>query len=191
MSSPTERAGELSPELQHALGPLLVEIESLSERIHEYDERIQAIAETSYPQVKLMEQVHGVGTLVALTFMLTLEDPHRFQKSRDAGCYAGLQPGRRDSGDSEPQLHISKEGNSYLRTLLVQSAHHIMGPFGTDSDLRRWGLRLSERGGKNAKKRAIVAVARKLAVLLHHLWVSGEVYEPLRNSLRTTAAAAA
>ena len=186
-----ERASELSPELQHALQPLLAEIDSLSERIREYDERIQAIAETSYPQIKLLRQVHGVGTLVGLTFMLTLEDPHRFAKSRDAGCYAGLQPGKRDSGDSEPQLHISKEGNRYLRYLLVQSAHHIMGPFGADSDLRRWGLRLCQRGGKSAKKRAIVAVARKLAVLLHHLWMSGEVYEPLRNSLRTTAAAAA
>jgi len=186
-----ERAQELSPELQHALGPVLKEIESLTERICVYDERIRAIAETSYPKVNLLRQVHGVGTLVALTFMLTLEDPHRFAKSRDAGCYAGLQPGKRDSGDSEPQLHISKEGNKYLRNMLVQSAHHIMGPFGADSDLRRWGLRLSERGGKSAKKRAIVAVARKLAVLLHHLWLSGEVYEPLRNSLRTTAAAAA
>ena len=186
-----ERARELSPELQHALGPVLAEIEALSERIREYDERIRAIAESSYPKVELLKQVHGVGTLVALTFMLTLEDPHRFARSRDAGCYAGLQPGKRDSGDSEPQLHISKEGNKYLRTMLVQSAQHILGPFGADSDLRRWGLRLCERGGKNAKKRAIVAVARKLAVLLHHLWVSGEVYEPLRNSLRTAAAAAA
>ncbi len=186
-----ERAQELSPELQHGLGPLLAEIDSLSERIREYDERIRAIAESSYPKVELLKQVHGVGTLVALTFMLTLEDPHRFRKSRDAGCYAGLQPGKRDSGDSEPQLHISKEGNQYLRTMLVQSAQHILGPFGTDSDLRRWGLRLCERGGKNAKKRAIIAVARKLAVLLHHLWVSGEVYEPLHNSSRMTVAVAA
>ena len=186
-----ERAQELSPELQHALGPVLSEIDSLSDRIREYDERIRSIAESSYPKVELLKQVHGVGTLVALTFMLTLEDPHRFSKSRDAGCYAGLQPGKRDSGDSEPQLHISKEGNKYLRAMLVQSAQHILGPFGADSDLRRWGLRLSERGGKNAKKRAIVAVARKLAVLLHHLWVSGEVYEPLRNNSRMAAAAAA
>src|SRR5262245_60751722 len=84
--------------------------------------------------------------------MLTLEDPHRFQKSRDAGCYAGLQPGRRNPGQSEPQLHISKEGNPYLRGLLVQSAHHILGPFGADSDLRRWGLKLAERGGKEWKE---------------------------------------
>ena len=95
---------------------------------------------------------------------LTLEDPHRFRRSRDVGCYLGLRPGRRNSGSSQPQLHISKEGHRYLRTLMVQGAHYILGPFGEDSDLRRWGLRLAERGGKNAKKRAIVAVARKLAV---------------------------
>jgi transposase len=122
--------------------------------------------------------------------MLTLEDPHRFPTSRDAGCYAGLQPGRRDSGKSNPQLRISKEGDPYLRSLLVQSAHHILGRFGADSDLRRWGLKLAERGGKNAKKRAVVATARKLAVLLHRLWVSGEVYEPFHNSNRGMVAAA-
>jgi transposase len=91
---------------------------------------------------------------------------------------------------SQPQLHISKEGDRYLRTMLVQGAHYILGPFGQDSDLRRWGLRLAERGGKNAKKRAIVAVARKLAVLLHKLWVSGEVYEPLRNNQTVESAVA-
>jgi transposase len=120
---------------------------------------------------------------------LTLEDAHRFRKSRDVGCDVGLQPGRRNSGKSEPQ-HISKEGDPYLRTLLVQGAHHILGPFGADSDLRRWGLKLAERGGKNGKKRAVIAVARKLAVLLHRLWVSGEVYEPLCNSNRAMPAAA-
>jgi transposase len=132
-----------------------------------------------------------VGTLIALTYVLTLEDAHRFGKSRDVGCYVGLQPGRRNSGQSEPQLHISKEGDPYLRTLLVQGAHHILGPFGADSDLRRWGLKLAERGGKNGKKRAVIAVARKLAVLLHRLWVSGEVYEPLRNQREVALPAAA
>jgi transposase len=127
-----------------------------------------------------------VGTLIALRFLLTLEDPHRFRKSRDVGCYLGLQPGRRNSGQSEPQLHISKEGDPYLRTLLVQGAQHILGPFGVDCDLRRWGLKLAERGGRNGKKRAIVATARKLAVLLHHLWASGEGYEPLHNRSPTT-----
>jgi transposase len=186
----TEKAQALSPELQAALGPLLQALESLSEHIAEYNQQIEAIAQQSYPQTALLKQVKGVGTLIALTYMLTLEDPHRFRKSRDVGCYAGLQPGRRNSGQSEPQMHISKEGDPYLRTLLVQGAHHILGPFGADSDLRRWGLKLAERGGKNGKKRAIIATARKLAVLLHRLWVSGEVYEPLRNTNRAMSAAA-
>jgi transposase len=186
-----EKAEALSPELQRALEPLLSAIAGLSERICEYNDRIEALAQESYPQVALLKQIKGVGTLIALTFLLTLEDPHRFRKSRDVGCYLGLQPGRRNSGQSEPQMHISKEGDPYLRTLLVQGAQHILGPFGIDCDLRRWGLKLAERGGRNAKKRAIVATARKLAVLLHHLWVSGEVYEPLHNSSRMTVAAAA
>jgi transposase len=185
-----EKAEGLSPELQKALEPLLAGIESLSEGIREYNERIESLAQESYPQVALLKQVKGVGTLIALTFLLTLEDAHRFRKSRDVGCYLGLQPGLRNSGQSEPQMHISKEGDPYLRTLLVQGAHHILGPFGADSDLRRWGLKLAERGGKNGKKRAIIAVARKLVVLLHRLWVSGEVYEPLRNSSPLVATAA-
>jgi len=177
-----EIAQGLSQELRDALEPLLEEIESLNERIAEYDRRIEQIAKEVYPEVALLQQVKGVGTLIALTYVLTLDDPHRFRRSRDAGCFLGLRPGRRNSGRSEPQLHISKEGDRYLRTLMVQGAHYILGPFGQDSDLRRWGLKLAERGGKNAKKRAVIAVARKLAVLLHKLWVSGEVYEPLRNN---------
>jgi transposase len=186
-----EKAEGLSPELQRALQPLLSAIAELSERICTYNERIETLAQQSYPQVALLKQIKGVGTLIALTFLLTLEDPHRFRKSRDVGGYLGLQPGRRKSGQSEPQMHISKEGDPYLRTLLVQGAQPILGPFGVECDLRRWGLKLAERGGRNGKKRAIVATARKLAVLLHHLWVSGEVYEPLHNSSRTTLAAAA
>jgi transposase len=186
-----EKAEGLSPELQSALQPLLTALETLSEQIAEYNEQIEQLAKDSYPQVALLKQIKGVGTLIALTFLLTLEDPHRFRKSRDVGCYLGLQPGRRNSGQSEPQMHISKEGDPYLRTLLVQGAQHILGPFGVDCDLRRWGLKLAERGGKSGKKRAIIATARKLAVLLHHLWVSGEVYEPLHNCNRIKVAAAA
>jgi transposase len=180
----------LSQELREALDPLLREIESLNERIKEYDQRIEQIAKEVHPEVARLKQVKGVGTLIALTYVLTLDDPRRFRHSRDVGCFLGLRPGRRNSGKSEPQLHISKEGDRYLRTLMVQGAHYILGPFGQDSDLRRWGLKLAERGGKNAKKRAVVAVARKLAVLLHKLWVSGEVYEPLRNNHKVVSAVA-
>jgi transposase len=183
-------AAGLSVELREALEPLLEEVESLNGRIKEYDGRIERIATENYPEVFLLKQVKGVGPLIALTYILTLEDPHRFQRSRDVGCFLGLRPGRRNSGQSEPQMHISKEGDPYLRTMLAQGAHYILGPFGQDSDLRRWGLRLAERGGKNAKKRAVIAVARKLAVLLHRLWVSGEVYEPLRNSHKAVRAVA-
>ena len=185
-----ELAAALSTELREVLEPLLKEIESLNERIKEYDERMEKIAKEVYPEVSLLKQVKGVGTQIALTYVLTIEDPHRFLKSREVGCFLGLKPGRRNSGESEPQKRISKEGDRYLRTMMVQGAHYILGPFGADSDLRRWGLKLAERGGKNAKKRAVVAVARKLAVLLHRLWVSGEVYEPLRNSQKAMRAVA-
>src|SRR5580700_1258782 len=180
----------LSRELKSALEPLLAEVASLNQRIAEYDRRIEQIATQVHPEVALLKQVKGVGTLIALTYVLTVGDPHRFRRSRDLGCYLGLRPGRRNSGSSQPQMHISKEGDRYLRTLMVQGAHYILGPFGQDSDLRRWGLKLSERGGNNAKKRAVVAVARKLSVLLHKLWVSGEVYEPLRNHSTVESAVA-
>ena len=172
-------AEALSTPLQGALKPLLTAVESLSERIWEYDRQIEEVGKQRYPETELLKQVHGVGILTALTYVLTVEDPHRFRRSRDAGAYFGLRPRRRESGNSRPQLRITKEGDAYMRKLLVQCAHHILGPFGQDSDLRRWGLDLAVRGGKNAKKRALVAVARKLAVILHKLWVSGEVYEPL------------
>src|ERR1700676_763395 len=185
-----ELGAGLPAEVREVLEPLLKEIESLNERIQEYEVRVEKIAKESYPHVELLKQVKGVGTQIALTYVLTLDDPQRFAKSREVGCFLGLRPGRRDSGESQPEMHISKEGDRYLRTMLVQGAHYILGPFGEDSDLRRWGLKLAARGGKSAKKRAVVAVARKLAVLLHKLWVSGEVYEPLHNSQKAIRAAA-
>ena len=127
-----------------------------------------------------MRQVEGIGPLTALTFVLTLEDPYRFEKSRSVGAYLGLVPATDQSGDRDPQKRISKEGDEMLRKLLVGSAHYILGPFGSDSDLRRHGEKIASRGGKNAKKRAAVAVARKLSVLLHSLWVAG------RSTIRST-----
>src|SRR6201987_4603534 len=138
-----EMGETLSPPLRAALTPLLSALEILTARIREYDAQIERLAEESYPEVALLKQVKGVGTLIALTYVLTLEDPRRFRKSRDAGCYVGLQPGRRNSGQSERQLHITREGDSYLRMVLVQGAQHIRGPFGEDSDLSWWGLNLA------------------------------------------------
>jgi transposase len=174
----------LPEEARRASAPLLELIDELSQRILEYDEMLEHEAQTRYPQTALLTQVSGVGTLTAMAFVLTIEDPHRFARSRDVGCYLGLRPKQQDSGDRSPQLRITKAGD-----ILVSSAPYIISPFGPDTDLRRWGLKLCERGGKNAKKRAVVAVARKLAVLLHRLWVTGEVYEPLRNQAKATVAA--
>ena len=136
----------------------------------------------AYKETEILRQVDAVGGIVALAYILTLDNPGRFAKSRDVGPYVGLIPRQYDSGDSRPQMRITKTGDRMLRALLVQSAQRILGPFGKDSDLRRHGLKIAARGGKNAKKRAIVAVARKLSVLLHRLWVTAETYEPLRNS---------
>jgi transposase len=171
--------------------PLVRLVETLSGCLEVYDQRIEKLATERYAHTELLRQVKGVGPLTSLAYVLTLEDPGRFAKSRDVGPYLGLVPRQEDSGESQPQLRISKAGDMMLRRLLVGSAHYILGPFGPDTDLRRYGLRLSERGGKNAKKRAVVAVARKLAVLLHRLWVSGEVYEPLRKVQPAATAQAA
>jgi transposase len=179
------KAPEHIPEaLRPALDPILEHIGSLTQSIRAYDRKLQTIAEEHYPETELLRQVEGVGPLTALTFVLTLEDPYRFEKSRSVGAYLGLVPAKDQSGDRDPQRRISKEGDEMLRRLLVGSAHYVLGPFGSDSDLRRHGEKIASRGGKNAKKRAVVAVARKLSVLLHSLWVSGELYDPLHNTRR-------
>ena len=181
-------AAEIPEQIRLTVQPLLGLIAKLSEEIKSYERRIEQLAEEKYMHTKLLRQVTSVGAVTSLAYVLTLESPLRFKKSRDVGPYVGLAPGQEDSGNNQPQLGISKAGDRMLRKLLVGSAHYILGPFGPDCDLRRFGNRLCERGGKNARKRATVAVARKLAVLLHRLWISGEVYEPLRQASRVPVA---
>lgn len=187
-----EQVGAAIPEgMRRALGPLMETLDVLNEKIRYYDQLVAHIAQEEYPETSLLTQVSGVGPVTALYYRLTIEEAGRFERSRDVGSYFGLVPKQQDSGESTPQLRISKAGDEGARRLLVSCAHYILGPFGPDSDLRRWGMKLAARGGKNAKKRAIVAVARKLAVLLHRLLVNGEVYEPLRNSQRAEKTAVA
>jgi len=176
--------------LEPALEPLLEQIASLTQQIKALNQKIQALADDDYPQTKLLRQIKGIGPITSLAFVLTLADPQRFQRSRTVGSYLGLVPGRKKSGQSDPQKRITKQGDSGLRRLLVNASHYILGPFGPDCDLRRFGQKISSRGGKLAKKKAIVAVSRKLAVLLHHLWRTGQVYEPLYQARRTKTAAA-
>jgi len=173
--------GEIPEQLKPALLPVLEVIDQLTEKIKGYDREIERKVE-KYPEANHLQEIGGVGPLTSLGFVLTIERPERFVKSRSVGAYVGLVPGSDESGESNPQKRITKEGDRFLRRLLVNSAQYIIGPFGKDCDLRRHGLKICARGGKNAKKRAAVAVARKLAVLMHSLWVTGEVYDPFYNS---------
>lgn len=169
---------ELPAELQPALVPMVQTIEHMTATIRGMEAQIATIAAQRYPRSALLQQVGGVGPQVALHFMLTIDEPARMRSSRQVGPFLGLTPRTRESGDSNPQLRITKAGDRETRRLLVISANYILGRFGPDCDLRRFGLKIAERGGKNARKRAKVAVARKLAVLLHRLWTTGEAYDP-------------
>ena len=171
------RAHAAGPTLP-GIAPLLGVLEQVTASIRAWDRALATLATTRYPVTELLRQVPGVGPLTALTYVLTLEDPTRFPRSRTVGAYLGRRPKRRDSGQP-PALSITKAGDELLRRHLVTAAQYILGPCGPETDLRRWGLALAGRGGKAAKKRAVVAVARKLAVLLHRLWLTGEVYEPV------------
>jgi transposase len=166
-------------------------IDGLRAQIRKLDEEVERACRERHPETLLLRQVTGVGPLTALAYVLKVEDPTRFSRSREVGPFVGLAPRARQSGNYAPQLGVPPRGDDLLRRLLVQAAHYILGPFGPDTDLRRFGLRLLERGGKRAKKRAVVAVARKLAVLLHQLWVTGEVYEPLGYGQNGSASMAA
>jgi transposase len=153
--------------------------DELTASIRRLEGEVERLGRERYPETQLLRQVSGIGPITSLAYVLTVEDPGRFAKSRAVGAYFGLTPRQRDSGDARPELSISKRGDELMRRLLIEAAHYTLGPFGPDSDLRRFGLRLLGQGGKRAKKRAVVAVARKLATLLHRLWVTGEAYHPL------------
>jgi transposase len=180
-----EKAEEhIPPEIRDLLRPLLKIIGGITDKIRGYDKKVEQLCKEEYPQTKVLRQIDGVGALTSLAFMLVLCDPKRFKKSRDVGPYLGLAPGKDHSGEHQPELRITKAGDGFMRRLLVCSAHYILGPFGPDTDLRRHGEKIAQTGKQKAKKRAVVAVARKLAVLLHRLWMTGEEYEPLRNTIR-------
>lgn len=170
---------EMPEELAGSLEPMLASIEALTGQIRLYDKSIEETAKTAYPEAEILQQISGVGAITSIAFLLTLEEADRFNKSRNVPAFLGLCPKQDQTGGKDKQLGISKAGDPFLRRLLVQSSQYILGAFGPETDLRTWGLKLAERGGKNGKKRATVATARKLAVLMHRLWLTGEVYEPI------------
>jgi transposase len=172
-----KRAVEQLPgALKAALLPVVEQVGSLTAQIKEYDVKIAAVSEQEYPAVELLRSVPGVGPITSLAYVLTVESPGRFARGRQVGAYFGLVPRRDQSGERDPQLRITKAGDGFMRRLLVSAAQYILGPFGPDTALRRWGLGKAA-GGKRAKRVAVVAVARKLAVLLHAMWSDGTLYE--------------
>lgn len=178
---PKKALVHIPPPLLPVLTISVQEVARLTTAISEMDDLIAEVAASRYPETVVLKQVPGVGTLTALTFVLTIADPHRFKRSRKIGAYLGLVPRLRQSGRRDPKLSITKAGDPYMRQILVSAAHYIIGPFGPDTDLRRFGLKLAASADK---RRAVIAVARKLAILLHHLWITGEVYEPVRPAKR-------
>lgn len=176
--------------LRPALEPVLQSIAELTRQIRQMERQVKKLARERYPETERLQQIQGVGPLTAMAFVLTLDDPHRFARPRQVGAYLGLTPGRSQSGERDPGLSITKQGDALLRQYLIQAGHYILGPFGPDCDLRRFGRRLIARGGARAKKRATVAVARRLAVLLLHLWRSGDDYDPFFVEKRQTGKAA-
>lgn len=188
---PTKVTALIPELLRPALDPVLEQVALLSRSIQAFDKLLARLAGEHYPEVERLQQIDGVGPVISVAFVLSVEDPKRFEHSRQVGSWTGLCPRSHSSGDSSPQLRISKAGDQRLRRLLVQGAHRILGPFGRDCDLRRFGLQIAARGGKAAKKRAAVAVARKLAVLMHKLWLTGADYEPLHLANRRAKAVAA
>jgi len=184
---PAKAEEHLPQDLRPAMMPVLGAISTLTLQVRAFDKAIDQMSATQYPEVARLTQVAGVGCLTALAYVLVLEDPGRFPNSRAVGPYLGLTPGLDLSGKTDKALPITKAGDGLLRRLLVGSANYILGPFGPDCDLRRYGERIAGRGGKVARRKARTAVARKLAVLLHRLWVTPEPYEPLRNGNRRKA----
>lgn len=191
----TKQVEEWEAELAEILGPVLALIECCTLTMQTYDEKIKENSEEKYPETKRLTQVPGVGTLTATTFVLTLDDKNRIKQSRQVGPLLGMTPARRQSSESDPELRISKEGDRYLRTLLVQGAQWIMSGRGPDCELKRFGQKIAgidpaqpgmkkDKQSRKRKKIAVVAVARKLGVLLHRLWVSGEKYDPFYATKR-------
>jgi transposase len=173
--------------LLQAASPCLATISELTEKIRRIDRQVETLCTEAYPETLALRQIKGIGPITALGYVLTLEDPSRFEKSRDVGPYLGLTPKRDQSGQTDKALSITKAGNTYLRRLLVSAAQYVLGPFGPDCDLRRFGMKVASRGGKVAKRKAVVAVARKLAVVMHHIWKNNTVYEPFYQRLPKAA----
>lgn len=174
---PKGARADLPPDMAADLAPTLSSIEVVTLKIRELDKTIENPPEPIAADVERLRQITGVGPILAITFVLTIDDPRRFEDSRDLGPYLGLVPKQDQSGGVDKQLRITRAGDNYLRKLLVNAAQHILNR-GPETRLQQFGKRLAERGGRAAKMRAVVATARKLAITMHRMWVTQEDYRP-------------
>jgi len=174
VTTPGKRAERLEAlyaqksELRVILAPLVATLTALEAQISSSSRSLKARAEAD-PVCQRLMSVPGVGPIVALSFKSTIEDPGRFDHGQDAGAYAGLTPRRFQSGEHDAKGHISRAGDPMLRSALYEAANNLLSRVKRPSPLQTWGKALATSKGA---KRARVAVARKLAVLLHRLWQS-------------------
>jgi transposase len=182
-----EQLADIEPTLYATLHPLGQAISEISRQVRLFDKKLAKHCER-FPEARRALQVHGVGPLTALTFVLVVDDARRFPRTRDIGAYLGLAPKQDQTGQTDPALRISKAGHRYLRALLVQCARRILMKKAPDSDLKRWGAQIAARGGKRAKHVAAVAVARRLAVILLAMWKNETDYVAIREVAVNTAA---
>ena len=178
--------GDVPKDMHMSIDPILKAIQNLTEQIKRLEKNLEKLAKDKYPETLKLQQINGVGPVTAMAFVLTMESPERFSRSRDLGPFLGLVPRKDSSGEMDKELSISKAGNKLLRRLLVAASHYILGPFGKDCDLKRFGEKLLKRGGspKIVKRKTVVAVARKLAVLMHAVWKGDDDYAPFMKDHR-------
>jgi transposase len=174
--------GKIPEAMCRLVAPLVATALELDEKVQALDVEVVAVGQL-FPVVERLQQVPGVGPLVALAYVLCIEDSARFSSSRDIASFLGLRPRMRESAERSRFGSITRHGDAEMRRLLIQAAHGCLRSR-QDSDLKRWAEQLAGRIGK---KKAIVALARKLAVVLHHLWVSGEDYHARRAEMIAAA----
>jgi transposase len=162
------------------VSPLCKVLDTLNAQIKVLDKKINAML-TQYPEAGRLAEVYGIGPITAVSFVLTIDDPHRFGRNRDLGPFLGMVPKKDQSGAVDKKLGITKAGDKLLRRLLVGSAQCILKEGAPESDLKDLGQRMIANGRESKKKQAVIAVARRLGILLLSLWKSGQPYDPTRN----------
>jgi transposase len=174
---------EARPDLQATIEPLLCSVEALKRAIARLDETVTARAKAA-PACRVLMSVPGVGPVTALAFAATIDEPERFAKSRTVGAYLGLTTRRFQFGEMDYSGHISKHGDAMVRSLLYEAANSMLTVVRKAHPLKDWARRIRRRSGH---KKACVALARKLAVILHRMLITGELFRWPEKKDTTTA----